>query len=170
MRFAKDRKGVSPVVGVMLMLVTTVILAAVVSSFAGSLGGEEAKAPQLAISAEAKSGDSIMVHHESGDPINFKSVEIRTYIPEGTYVDMSYKVKLDLTDSDWDGIPDACENGEIEVGNGNGALEPGESLKINWNDAFATGYYPNPGERVVIEIYEKGGDKPIAKTTAVVRP
>jgi len=29
---------------------------------------------------------------------------------------------------------------------------------------------PNPGEKVVIEIYEKGGDKPIAKTTTVVRP
>ena len=176
MRFVRDEKGVSPVVGVMLMLIATVILAAVVSSFAGSLSSEETKAPQLAISAEAKRNDSIIVHHEGGDPIYLGSIEVRTFIPEGTYKDMSYKV--DLTDNEpapWgDGIPDAFH----EIGNGNGVIEPGESIKINWNDAFATGYYmgspylmaPNPGERVVIEIYEKGGNKPIAKTTAVVRP
>jgi len=159
MRLVKDRKGVSPVVGVMLMLVATVILAAVVSSFAGSLGGEETKAPQLAISAEAKSGDSIIVHHESGDPVYLGSIEVRTFIPEGTYKDMSYKVDMSKV---------------TEIGNDNGVIETGESFKINWNDAFATSTWglmaPNPGERVVIEIYEKGGDKPIAKTTAVVRP
>jgi len=161
MKFVKDRKGVSPVVGVMLMLVATVILAAVVSSFAGSLSSEETKAPQLAISAEAKYKDSIIVHHESGDPIYLGSIEVRTFIPEGTYRDMSHKVNM---------------SNVTEIGNGNGVIETGESFKINWNDAFA--YYapwatweePNPGERVVIEIYEKGGDKPIAKTTAVVRP
>jgi len=61
-----------------------------------------------------------------------------------------------------------------EIGNGNGVIETGESFKINWNDAFATSAWglmaPNPGEKVVIEIYEKGRDKPIAKATAVVRP
>jgi len=162
MRFVKDRKGVSPVVGVMLMLVATVILAAVVSSFAGSLGGEETKAPQLAISAEAKSGDSIIVHHESGDPLYLgysPNFEVRTFIPEGTYRDMSHKVDMSKV---------------TEIGNGNGVIETGESFKINWNDAFATSAWglmaPNPGEKVVIEIYEKGGDKPIAKATAVVRP
>jgi len=159
MRFVKDRKGVSPVIGVMLMLVATVILAAVVSSFAGSLSSEETKAPQLAISAEAKYKDSIIVHHESGDPIYLGSIEVRTFIPEGTYRDMSHKVDMSKV---------------TEIGNGNGVIEPGESFKINWNDAFATSAYglmaPNPGEKVVIEIYEKGGDKPIAKTTAVVRP
>ena len=162
MRIVKDRKGVSPVVGVMLMLVATVILAAVVSSFAGSLSSEETKAPQLAISAEAKYNDAIIVHHESGDPLYLgysPNFEVRTFIPEGLYKDMSYKVDMSKV---------------TEIGNGNGVIETGESFKINWNDAFATSAWglmaPNPGEKVVIEIYEKGGDKPIAKTTAVVRP
>ncbi len=159
MRFSRDERGVSPVIGVMLMLVATVILAAVVSSFAGSLPSDESKAPQLSISAEAKSGDSIIVHHESGDPIYLGSIEVRTFIPEGTYADMSYKVDMSKV---------------TEIGNGNGVIETGESFKINWNDAFATSAWglmaPNPGEKVTVEIYEKGGDKPIAKTTTVVRP
>lgn len=42
--------GVSPVVGVMLMLVVTIIIAAVVSGFSGSLmGGTSQKAPTLAM-------------------------------------------------------------------------------------------------------------------------
>ncbi len=166
--FGRDERGVSPVIGVMLMLVATIILAAVVSSYAGSLPSDESKAPQLSISAEAKSNSWIIVHHESGDPIYLGSIEVRTFIPEGTNKDMSYKV--DLTDADMDGIPDAFH----EIGNGNGVIETGESFKINWNDAFATSALglmaPNPGEKVTVEIYEKGGDKPITKTTTVVRP
>jgi len=157
--FGRDERGVSPVIGVMLMLVATVILAAVVSSYAGSLPSDESKAPQLSISAEAKENSYVLVKHEGGDPVNLNSIEVRTFIPEGTYADMSYK------------IPSSALQ---EVGNGNGVIETGESIKINWNDAFATSAWglmaPNPGEKVTVEIYEKGGDKPIAKTTTVVRP
>ncbi len=160
MRFAGDKRGVSPVIGVMLMLVATVILAAVVSSYAGSLPSDESKAPQLSISAEAKKDSYVLVKHEGGDPINLDRVEVRTFIPEGTYADMSYEIPQTALE---------------EVGNGNGVIETGESIKINWNDAFATSNWgslmaPNAGEKVTVEIYEKGGDKPIAKTTTVVRP
>ena len=160
MGLVRDKKAISPVVGVMLMLVVTVILAAVVSSYSGGLPSDESKASQLAISAEAKQNDYVLVKHDSGDPVNLNSIEIRTFIPEGTYSDMNYKVPTSALK---------------EIGNGNGVLETGESIQIDWKDAFATSSWgtlmaPNPGEKVVIEIYEKGGEKPIAKTTAVVRP
>jgi len=38
-------RGVSPVIGVMLMIVVTIIIAAVVSAFAGGLTGEQKKVP-----------------------------------------------------------------------------------------------------------------------------
>ncbi len=175
MRFVKDKKAVSPVVGVMLMLVVTIILAAVVSSFSGGLATDESKSPQLAISAKTKFGDSIVVHHESGDPISLGAIEVRIFCPEGDYADVSWKVNL--TDTDNDKVPDAFH----EIGNDNGVLETGEFFKINWSDVFNPNpFYPtwskNPwsspyiGEKVIIEIYEKGGDKPIAKTTTIVRP
>jgi FlaG/FlaF family flagellin (archaellin) len=47
----KRDEAVSPVVGVMLMLVVTIIIAAVVSGFAGGLSGENQKAPQASIIA-----------------------------------------------------------------------------------------------------------------------
>ncbi|MBN1431377.1 MAG: type IV pilin N-terminal domain-containing protein [Methanomicrobiaceae archaeon] len=49
-------EAVSPVVGVMLMLVVTIIIAAVVSAFAGGMAGEQQKAPQASISAKAVIG------------------------------------------------------------------------------------------------------------------
>lgn len=45
--------AVSPVVGVMLMLVVTIIIAAVVSAFAGGMGSEQHKTPQTTITAKS---------------------------------------------------------------------------------------------------------------------
>lgn len=48
-----DEDAVSPVVGVMLMLVVTIIIAAVVSAFAGGVGGDRSKTPQATLTANA---------------------------------------------------------------------------------------------------------------------
>jgi flagellin-like protein len=45
-------EAVSPVIGILLMLVVTIIIAAVVSGFAGGLVGGQEKAPSVAISAQ----------------------------------------------------------------------------------------------------------------------
>jgi len=50
----QDRNtAVSPVVGVMLMLVVTIIIAAVVSAFAGGIGTEQHKTPQVTVAAKS---------------------------------------------------------------------------------------------------------------------
>jgi archaeal type IV pilus assembly protein PilA len=48
----KDQ-AVSPVIGVLLMLVVTIIIAAVVSGFVGGLASDQTKAPQASISAKS---------------------------------------------------------------------------------------------------------------------
>jgi len=55
----KKESGVSPVIGVMLMLVVTIVIAAVVSGFAGGLtGGTNQKAPSLSMDIHVvNSGD-----------------------------------------------------------------------------------------------------------------
>jgi len=77
--------AVSPVVGVMLMLVVTIIIAAVVSGFAGGLiGGNNQKAPTLAMDVKISnsgswvgSGFSATVTSVS-DPIPTKDLKIVT--------------------------------------------------------------------------------------------
>ncbi|MDD3574688.1 MAG: type IV pilin N-terminal domain-containing protein [Methanospirillum sp.] len=50
--------AVSPVIAVMLMLVVTIIIAAVVSGFAGGLIGDAKKAPSVAMDVKIKNGGS----------------------------------------------------------------------------------------------------------------
>lgn len=47
----KKDSAVSPVIGVLLMLVVTIIIAAIVSAFAGGMTSDQSKAPQTAIAA-----------------------------------------------------------------------------------------------------------------------
>ncbi|WP_421908167.1 type IV pilin N-terminal domain-containing protein [Methanolacinia petrolearia] len=85
--------AVSPVVGVMLMLVVTIILAAVVSAFASGVTGDTQVAPQASLristSGDIASGEyDISIEHLSGDPIPTKDVEIIAWLtlPNGTVV------------------------------------------------------------------------------------
>ena len=88
-------RAVSPVVGVMLMLIVTVVLAAVVNSFAGGLAGTQMKAPSASLSVHIKKEYSDMAgkvvyyaifEHLSGDPLPTKDLKIITYYthPNGT--------------------------------------------------------------------------------------
>lgn len=90
--------AVSPVIGILLMLVVTIIIAAVVSGFAGGFAGDTSKAPQASIVAkdivvnEAYDGSNtdydfnvvagkaadiyVVFEHQGGDGINLNNVEI----------------------------------------------------------------------------------------------
>ncbi|WP_342675788.1 type IV pilin N-terminal domain-containing protein [Methanofollis sp. UBA420] len=49
--YGKEDDAISPVVGVMLMLVVTIIIAAMVSAFSGSVAQDQTLAPQVSLSA-----------------------------------------------------------------------------------------------------------------------
>jgi FlaG/FlaF family flagellin (archaellin) len=87
-RMKRNEHAVSPVVGVMLMLVVTIIIAAVVSAFAGGLAGTQQKAPQASIDVQILTGadngmggttDKMTFTELSGDSIPTKDLAIVTY-------------------------------------------------------------------------------------------
>lgn len=89
MKMRANTDAVSPVVGVMLMLVVTIIIAAVAASFAGNLGGNAEKAPAAAfevklISNAGDAGDQYVmtIEHLGGDPIPTKDLKFLTYYAE----------------------------------------------------------------------------------------
>lgn len=76
-------EAVSPVIGVLLMLVVTIIIAAVVSGFAGGLAGGEKKAPTLAATVNIElTGDKdsrFFIKVDSiSEPIPSKDIKIVT--------------------------------------------------------------------------------------------
>jgi len=67
-QFAEE-KGVSPVIGVILVVAITVVLAAVVGTFALGLGESQDTAPQSSWKTDYTDGspDTLELSHESGD-------------------------------------------------------------------------------------------------------
>jgi len=84
-----DKAGdaVSPVVGVMLMLSVTIIIAAIVSAAAGGFSGTREKAPSAILEVhfyENRSygtfyADTMTIEHISGSPLQTKDLSIVTY-------------------------------------------------------------------------------------------
>lgn len=83
----KTDEGVSPVVGVMLMLSVTVIIAAIVSAAAGGLSGSEKKAPSAILEVHfydnrsygSFSTHAMTIEHISGNALQTKDLSITTY-------------------------------------------------------------------------------------------
>lgn len=73
--------AVSPVVGVMLMLVVTVIIAAVVSSFASGLADDDAKAPDAQIGfvgpVLVPKFQGLEFEHLGGEPVDMRDLQIQ---------------------------------------------------------------------------------------------
>ncbi|WP_144901953.1 type IV pilin [Halobellus captivus] len=66
-----DEKAVSPVIGVILMVAITVILAAVIGAFVLNLGqGLQQTAPQASFGFDYNSATNVTITHESGDSID----------------------------------------------------------------------------------------------------
>jgi len=72
MRFVKSEEAVSPVIGVILMVAITVILAAVIAAFVFNMGGGAEKAPTASITA-ANNPDTptydLKINHKGGDTL-----------------------------------------------------------------------------------------------------
>ena len=85
--------AVSPVIGVMLMLVVTIIIAAFVASFAGTFGETAPKTPSAALDVKIVSDGGpdrdqyiMLIEHLGGDPIQTKDMRVLSYYtpPNGT--------------------------------------------------------------------------------------
>ena len=99
--FVREEKAVSPVIGVILMVAITVILAAVIASFVFGLGAKAPKsAPQAQLTLadasgsldDTRAGDDVFkLSHEGGEPIRCDEVKILVYYSNGTQFDtLSY--------------------------------------------------------------------------------
>ena len=74
----KFSEAVSPVVGVMLMLVVTIVIAAVVSGFAGSMTGSISTTPQVTLDATYSQSGGMTITHAGGDSLPLSEVTFAT--------------------------------------------------------------------------------------------
>lgn len=82
--FLKEEDAVSPVIGVILMVAITVILAAVIAAFVFGMGPPE-QAPQSAIRASAATvgNSTVKLEHQGGDAVIFASATTKVSVSGG---------------------------------------------------------------------------------------
>ena len=129
-----SNEAVSPVVGVMLMLVVTLIIAAIVSGFAGSMVSSSSITPQAIITAEYSQANGMIITHSGGDSLPLGQVKFATMPGEvmgPDYLQFLYNI-------DMSGINYTASDGESKaiMNNATGyfaksGLMPGEVLTIS---------------------------------------
>jgi len=73
----KKEDAVSPVIGVMLMLVVTIVIAAVVAAFAGGLGSDVEMAPTAALDIDVYADGKVKIESLSGEALVTKDISIK---------------------------------------------------------------------------------------------
>jgi len=121
--FKKD-DAVSPVIGVILMVAITVILAAVIAAFVFGLGSPET-APQASIKANNMSTSGFTIVHQGGDSVDLNSTKMTI-----SGVDDSSNLTSAVTNSS---IGDRFEAGEeLFIGT---AMSDGDAIKFIDNES-----------------------------------
>jgi len=115
-----DDDAVSPVIGVILMVAITVILAAVIGAFVLDIGGSQESAPQVQWDWSDGSSD-VTLEHGGGDTVNNPS-QITVSDSAGTVSDTT----LDTAHSTWT----AGDSIDLAVGSGNTG-----TLTLTWESS-----------------------------------
>lgn len=163
MKFIENKEAVSPVVGVMLMLVVTLIIAGVVSAFGGGLVSTTSATPQASISSSLTFGESLKITHNGGDSIPTTSIDIKSKILTGTFVDMTTNV--DLKNSTLARTGDSIIN--------TSSFQTGDVFTVPYDDVIPTSSYngvkeAQKGDLVQITVIDKNSGKQIASQTVTV--
>ena len=120
-----DSRAVSPVIGVILMVAITVILAAVIGTFVLGLGDSVESAPQASFNFDYDdSTGNVTVTHRGGDTVNANGTEIRV---DGGAIGSD--TDIDLDDSSVDSLANVT----------NGTFQAGDSVDISANSGSITG-------------------------------
>jgi flagellin-like protein len=137
-----DNRAVSPVIGVILMVAITVILAAVIGTFVLGLGDSlNNTAPQANLDAEADaSSNTVTLRHNGGDALSASSSEIQVnigtndidFVDAGSSDEFSVgdEVVIDtnspgITSGAWDGSGFSTTSGTTSTG-----FTAGDSIEI----------------------------------------
>ncbi|WP_157199070.1 type IV pilin N-terminal domain-containing protein [Methanolacinia paynteri] len=173
-------EAVSPVIGVMLMLVVTIIIAAAVSAYAGGMVSDQKETPTAQLDVELKSEGTypkLVFTHLGGDSLDTSELKIITYFHDitrtidGTTLTGIYKHTTDgsLNPMDPENYFDAAD---YETGNGslisnNGypcTISNGEPVKYWGNSTMMPGdIYTTIDQASLRSVITVGtvGDEPI---------
>jgi FlaG/FlaF family flagellin (archaellin) len=133
----RNEDAVSPVVGVMLMLILTIIIATLVSGYAGGLASGSHKTPQVTIKGQFSQTNGLQITHFGGDvmPVSEMRLVIRndeSFGPGMAQMAANVINKNNLTDGNGNPLGTAFKTGDtiyLSAANSTcSALQPQENI------------------------------------------
>lgn len=115
----EDERGVSPVIGVILMVAITVILSAVVATFVLGLGEQVSDtAPSVSFDYERNGGD-VTVTHQTGEELDAENVNVEV-----------------VDNNDGDASVDSQFSGDVTAGSSAevSGVDNGDVVRVVWED------------------------------------
>jgi flagellin-like protein len=140
-QFLGDEDAVSPVIGVILMVAITVILAAVIGTFVLGLGQGVQSAPQAQFTIETTNmndglttNDAFVITHDGGDTIESANVQI---IVDGTlvYTDGGTTGNVVAPDDTWATEVNAGDAQQIQEAASNDVFASDNTVRVVWQSA-----------------------------------
>ena len=133
-----DDRAVSPVIGVILMVAITVILAAVIGAFVLGIGSNQEKAPQASLSFNYDGSGNVKVLHDGGETIDAARLSLGS-----NFDTASATADTDQCVIGDGGSPSTFSAGDVVVGDNDGdgtetnsdcatTGASGDSLTITW--------------------------------------
>ena len=172
-----NNEAVSPVVGVMLMLVVTIIIAAVVSGYSGGLSSGTDKAPNVQIKASYSQSDGMIIEHRGGDAIGTLQTTIMV-MPSSTFGNAEHIISIvnkssitDITGTTFWLNPGGYSGiKSFSAGDSAYILPPYNNHTFLQPGVSSTYYFDNPaniGKTFFLEFADKSG-KVFAKTEVTI--
>jgi FlaG/FlaF family flagellin (archaellin) len=144
----RNDDAVSPVVGIMMMLVVTIIIAAIVSGFAGSLTESQSKTPQAKITATFSVSEGMAISHAGGDAIPLNDLVFTTWNGPGFGPNAqkvtTQQLNLDLiTDKDGRAVFSTSSIG------GKSSFNPGDTLYVTPYNSTCSLFQPGTASALI---------------------
>ena len=156
----KKEKAVSPVIGVILMVAITVILAAVIASFVFGIGSKAPKAaPQASLQASAVSVSAITIAHQGGDSILWNDTKI--IITNSTSGYWYAQLKYNATSGK---VEAASSTSGLSINAVNPSnpqyFDPGEQVTLS----LTTGTFGSSGQTVNVKVIDTASGQALLAT------
>ena len=97
MKFRENEDAVSPVIGVILMVAITVILAAVIAAFVFGMGSDIGTTKTVAVTASQNGEDVILTYHGGADAASLDYLKVEVISGDSTKDKATYYTQNDGT-------------------------------------------------------------------------
>lgn len=170
---SKKEDAVSPIVGVMLMLVATIIVAAIVAAFAGGMAAEVDSSPNIIITGTYSQTDGLILKHVSGDSVSGADIYVR---PADGFSTSYHKLSWKSVSIPENEVWSAGDIREVDSGNiqpeTDGAPMSGKSDHDGSSSSYGFNYKDKDpkkssvGKSMTVEVHKDG--RIIASTTVKI--